>query len=175
MGERHRSPYRASRDGLPIEEAPFWALSVATALIALAIFPALVGLLDAADLYAGAWRRTALAALGVSALLVTGLATRKPWRRPRGHQLVEQRPWFVSFSTWLMTALVVPNVLQGVLVLTREGPRPDYLSSLALGLLFSAIHGAYALADRWRARSRAAAGSGVPPATRGERRREELQ
>jgi hypothetical protein len=143
------------RHGTPIEEAPPWALAILAALLWLVAFPALAGLLAAW----GAWHGQRLLVAGAAAVLaivvVAGLATRKPWRRRGPRDLHDERPLFVRFSTWLWTAVLVPNVLFGILVLTREGPPPSYASALLLGLLVSAIHGAFALAERARARRRA--------------------
>ena len=141
-------------DGMPIEEAPLWVLAIATGVFWLPIFPALVGLLDGFDLYRGHWGRAALGAGALAVALVAGLASRKPWRRPEHPSPFDERPRFVRFSTWLMTAAVVPNVLQGVLVLVRKGPRPDYFTSLAIGAIVAAVHGAYALAERWKSRKK---------------------
>ena len=94
----------------------------------------------------------ALAALVLAVVVVAGLATRKPWRRRGPRDLHDERPLFVRFSTWLWTAILVPNVLFGVLVLTHDGPPLGYETALLLGLIVSAIHGAFALADRFRRR-----------------------
>ena len=68
----------------------------------------------------------------------------------------DPRPLFVRFSTWLIVALLLPNVLFGVLVLTHDGPPLGYTAALLLGALVSAIHGVTALLarlrERWRRR-----------------------
>ena len=150
-----------SRHGTPIEEAPLWALAIFAALLWLIAFPALAGLFAAWGAWHGQRLVVALAAVGVALVVTAGLATRKPWRRRGPRDLHDERPFFVRFSGWLWTAILLPNVLFGVFVLTGEGPPPTYESALLLGLLVSAIHGAFALAARLRARRRRGAGS--PP------------
>jgi hypothetical protein len=146
-----RRPRAVRRSGgTPIEEAPLWLLPILILLVWLVAFPALVGLLDGLGGYRGQWREIALGAAVISALIVAGLAFRQPWKRGIVEGPLDNRPLFVRFSTWLLATACVPNVLQGVLVLTREGPPPDYRSSLALGLLISGCHGLLA----WLARRR---------------------
>ncbi len=145
---------RAMREvgGTPIEEAPVWALAIFTVLLWLVAFPAIVGLLAGWGYWSGAKLPAALAALALAVLIVVGLATRKPWRRPTEADLRDERPVFVRFSTWLWTAVLVPNVLFGVLVLTNEGPPLTYQHALFLGALVSVIQGTFALVDRWKRR-----------------------
>lgn len=150
------------RHGTPIEEAPRWVLAIFAALLWLVAFPALAGLLAAWGAWHGQRLAVAAAAAVLAAVVVIGLATRKPWRRRGPRDLHDERPLFVRFSTWLWTAVLVPNVLFGILVLTRDGPPPPYGAALLLGLLVSGIHGAFALADRLRSRRRAR--EGEPPA-----------
>jgi hypothetical protein len=145
---RPRSVRRAG--GTPIEEAPLWLLPILVLVIWLVAFPALIGLFDGLIGYRGQWREIALGAGAISALLVAGLALRKPWKRDVVDGPLDNRPLFVRFSTWLLATACVPNVLQGVLVLTREGPPPDFRSSLFLGLVISGCHGLLA----WLARRR---------------------
>lgn len=136
--------------GTPIEEAPFWALALFTGVLWLVVFPALVGLLNGLKLVAGGgWTLAGLAAL-VSLLLTAGLARQRPWKRPDPGDPFARPPLFVRFSSWLVTALFVPNVLYGVLVLSRGGEGLDYASAWLIGLLASAIHGAFALAAKLR-------------------------
>lgn len=143
-----------SRHGTPIEEAPLWALAVFAALLWLIAFPALAGLLAGWGAWRGQRLQVALAALALAVVVVGGLATRKPWRRRGPRDLHDERPLFVRFSTWLWTAILLPNVLFGVFVLTHDGPPLGYEAALLLGLVVSAIHGAFALADRFRRRER---------------------
>jgi membrane protease YdiL (CAAX protease family) len=151
----HQPPGRQHyRHGTPIEEAPLWALAIFAALLWLVAFPALAGLLAGWGAWHGQRLAVALAALVLSVLVVAALATRKPWRRRTAGDLHDERPLLVRFSTWLWTALLLPNVLFGVLVLTHEGPPLTYESALLLGLLVSAIHGLFALADRVKGRRR---------------------
>jgi hypothetical protein len=134
-----------------------WLLAIATVLIALPIFPALVGLATLAglaDRFQGRWWPLAPAALLVSLGLIVGLATRKPWIRQPPNRWRDSRPLFVRFSTWLWTTILFPNVLVGLLVLTRSSdepkldPRGIYLVCFAI----SAIHGAIAVVNRWRSK-----------------------
>lgn len=154
MSRRGNRPVRALRatGGTPIEEAPLWALAIFTVLLWLIAFPAVVGLLAGWGFWRGAKLPPALAALGIAVVLVVGLATRKPWRRPTAADSRDHRPLFVRFSTWLIVTLLVPNVLFGVLVLGREGPPLTYEQSLLLGALISAIHGTLAWMERLKRR-----------------------
>ena len=142
-------PVRRSAAGeIPIEQAPLWVLAIAALLLALVAYPALVGILDGFGAWHGEKLRTAVTAAVIGIVVVAGLATRKPWKRPRGTELVDQRPWFVRFSSWLWGVVLYPNVLHGILVLARKGPPPDYRTSLFVGLLLSAAQGLLAWMDR---------------------------
>jgi hypothetical protein len=143
-------PHRTT-GGTPIEEAPLWVQAILAVLLWLIFFPSLVGLLGGFHQSLGRGL-VALAAAVVAILVVAGLATRKPWRRRPPTDPADDRPLVVRFSTWLITALMLPNLLHGLLILTRPGPPPDYLAMLAIGALVSAIHGLFVLADRWRHR-----------------------
>jgi hypothetical protein len=149
--------------GTPIEEAPVWALALFAILLWLVAFPALVGLLNGFRLIAGGGWTVAAAAGAISLLMVVGLARQRRWRRPSRGEPGAAPPVFVRFSTWCITTLVVPNVLFGVLVLTRQGEGLDYLAAWLLGLIVSAIHGGFALIERVRARRRPAVGESGPP------------
>jgi hypothetical protein len=151
---------RRSQDvhGTPIEQAPPWMLAVLTVLLWLVLFPGLVGLLDAAKLLGGSLRSAAVGAAVAAVGLVAGLATRKAWRRPTPGSRVDERPLFVRFSTWLITALAVPNVVHGVMVISRAGKSLDPTGAILLGLIVSTIHGTLALVDRWKRRTRASSG-----------------
>ena len=127
-------------------------LALLTAILWLVTFPALVGLLAGWGAWRGQRGTAAAAALAIAALVVAGVASRPRWQRPREPSLHDPRPFFVRFSTWLWTAILVPNLLLGTLVLTREGPPPSYESVVVLGLLVSAIHGAFAVAERLKRR-----------------------
>jgi hypothetical protein len=140
------------RHGTPIEEAPPWALAILVALLWLVTFPALAGLLAGLGAWHGQTVVVALAALGVAVLVVVGAATRKPWRRRGPRDLHDERPLLVRFSTWLWAALLFPNFLFGVLVLTREGPPLTYVDALVLGVIVSTVHGVWAGAARLRRR-----------------------
>jgi hypothetical protein len=140
--------------GTPIEEAPLWVLGILTVVLWLVVFPALVGLLNGFRLVTGGGWTLAAAAGGISLLLVVGLAGQKRWRRPGTADAGVAAPVFVRFSTWCVTTLMVPNVLFGVLVLSRQGEGLDYLSAWLIGLMVSGIHGSFALVERLRGRER---------------------
>jgi hypothetical protein len=148
-----RSRYQ---NGIPIEEAPLWMLAILSVLLWLFFFPALVGFLDGAGLFDGNLHAAAAWAFAIVAVLVIGLATRKPWRRPKPGSRVDERPLFVRFSTWLITAVALPNIIHGVLVIGRGGESIDPLGALLLGMILSTIHGFFALLERWK-RARAGA------------------
>lgn len=155
MSRRGRPPLRrmsTGADGTPIEEAPLWILAILTGIFWLVAFPAVVGLLAGWGYWRGDKLPAAVAALVIAVLLVAGLATRKPWRRPTATDLADHRPFFVRFSTWLMVAIFLPNVLFGIVVLTHKGPPLTYEQALVLGALISAIQGVLAWLDRLRRR-----------------------
>jgi hypothetical protein len=139
--------------GTPVEEAPVWALGVLTVVVWLVVFPAGVGLLNGFELVDGGGWAIAGGSAAISLLLVAGLARQKPWRRVHFDGRAAEPPLFVRFTTWLITTLLVPNVLLGTLVLFRRGEGLDYASAWLIGLLVSAIHGGFALAERRRRRS----------------------
>lgn len=146
-------PKRSMRrvGGTPIEEAPLWALAIFTALLWLIAFPAVVGLLAGLGLWHGRLLPAALAALALAVLVTAGAATRKPWRRTPPTALHDPRPLFVRFSTWLIVALLLPNVLFGILVLSQPRPEIGYRGAAMVAMLVSAAHGAAAaLARRGR-------------------------
>lgn len=134
---------------MPIEEAPLWVLAIFTLVLWLITFPAIVGALAGWGWWRGAKLPAAGAALAIDLLLVAGLASRKRWRRPTRRDWRDERPFFVRFSTWLITTLLVPNVLFGFIVLTHEGPPLTYEQALAIGALISVVQGTLALIDRW--------------------------
>jgi hypothetical protein len=142
--------------GMPIEEAPLWALAIFAAVLWPIVFVALVGLLNGLRLVAGGGWTVAGAALAITLLLVAGLATRKRWKRPGPRNPAAQPPPFARFSAWLWATVLVPNVLFGALMLFQFHQGLGYAEAIAIGLLVSAIHGAFALAERWRRRRRGA-------------------
>jgi hypothetical protein len=148
---RHSQP---PTGGTPIEQAPLWVLVIFAAILWLVTFPALVGLLWGSGAWRGSKVPIALAALGVAVLVVVGLATRKPWRRPAATDLRDERPLFARFSTWLWTTILFPNVLFGVLVLTHEGQELSYEGALVIGAIISAVQAALAALERWKRRRR---------------------
>src|SRR5260370_20431055 len=113
------SERRSAAGEIPIEQAPLWVLAIAALLLALVAYPAFVGILDGLGAWHGEKVRTAVAAAVLGLVVVAGLATRQPWKRPRGTEPVDQRPWLVRFSTWLWGVVLYPNVLHGRLVLAR--------------------------------------------------------
>jgi len=150
MSRRRAQPVRSvfPADGTPIEEAPLWVLVILTGIFWLIAFPAVVGLLAGWGFWRGDKLPAALGALVIAVSLVVGLATRKPWRRPTATDLADHRPFLVRFSTWLMVAIFLPNVLFGILVLTHKGPPLTYEQALVLGALLSAVQGVLAWLDR---------------------------
>jgi len=139
---------------MPIERAPAWVLAILVGLVWLIAFPALVGLVNGLRPASGGGVGLAAVALALALLLVVGLARQRPWRRPRPTDLADARPPFVRFSTWVITTLLLPNVLYGAIVLFRGGEGLDYASAWGIGLIVAAIQGAFGLVDRLRARRR---------------------
>ena len=120
------------------------------------MFPALVGLLNGFELVTGGGWGVAAAAGVISLLLVVGLARQKRWERPNPRHPSAKAPLFVRLSTWFFTTLMVPNVLFGVLVLTRRGEGLDYARGVA--------HRADRLGDPRRLRAgRAATAASLAP------------
>lgn len=145
---------RAS-DGMPIEEAPIWALAILVALFALIFFPALVGLAESFGADTRGHRlEVAAGAAALALFLVVGLARQRRWRRARSPLDPDDRPIFARFPTWLWTTLLFPNVLYGLLVLTHssETERVDPRAAWIVGLGVSALQGLWALAQRRRGR-----------------------
>lgn len=149
------SPRRRLREvgGTPIEEAPPWALAILVVVLALVFFPALVGLVEA--LGADTRGRRLGIVVGAAALalfLVAGLARQRRWRRAPSSAAPDPRPLFVRFSTWLWVTLLFPNVLHGLLVLTRaaDEPRLDPRAAWLVGCVVSAVQGGWSLFERRR-------------------------
>lgn len=152
--------HRHASHGIPIEDAPLWALAILTVLLWLVSFPAVVGLLHGFGLWRGERLEPALAAGGLALAIVIGLANGRRWRRPRPGDPGERPPWFARFSTWVIGVVLYPNVLMGTLLLTRSGPPPDYATTAALGLVLSAVQGILA----WNVRRRRPAADSGPRA-----------
>lgn len=114
-------------------------LAILAVLLWLVAWPAVVGLLHGFGAWHGERLGPGLGAAALSLLVVIGLATRKPWRRPSAPTLGDSRPFFVRFSTWLWAAVLYPNVLMGAILLTRPGPPPDRRATLLLGLLLATL------------------------------------
>jgi hypothetical protein len=134
---------RAGR-GVPIEEAPRWALAIVWVLLSGIAFVALVGL--SAGLGFGArWPALLGGAAAIALLVLVGLRRQRRWRRDAPE---DRRPLFVRFSTWLWTAVLFPNVLHGALVLTDPERPPSYAASLVIGASLSALQGVLSLMAR---------------------------
>lgn len=136
---------------MPIEEAPLWARGIFVVILWLVAFPAAVGLLAVWGLWHGELLRTALLTLVLAVALVAALSARR-WKRRTRTDLHDPRPPLVRFSTWLYAAVLLPNVLFGVIVLTHRDQELDYRHAFFLGLLVSAIHAAFAGIDRLKRR-----------------------
>ena len=134
--------------GTPLEEAPWWALAIVVAVLALVAYPAVVGVLAGAGRWHGQHAVAALSALALAGALVAAVATRRPWRRSPPTPLDDPRPLAVRFSSWLIVTLLLPNVLFGLLVLAHPDPAVGYRGVALVALLVSALHGAWAAA--WR-------------------------
>jgi MFS family permease len=148
-----RRPRRLRRvGGTPVEEAPWWALAIFALLLALVAFPAVVGLLAGLGRWHGQHGAAAAGALAVALAIVAAVATRRPWRREPATPLHDPRPLAVRFSTWLITALLLPNVLFGFLVLAQPDPAVGYRSVALAAMLISAAQGAWAVTVRRRGR-----------------------
>jgi hypothetical protein len=145
----HYTPPTRPHHGTPIEQAPTWALPLVAGAVWLVTFPALVGILGTTH---GPWGGTgtlALAAGAIASLITLGLARQKPWRRPDKKELVDSRPRFVRFTTWLITVAMYPSVLHGVLVLVTGGKPWPWEASLVVGWLVAAVQG---VTTWWRTR-----------------------
>lgn len=140
-------------------------LAILTLVLALVAFPAVVGLLAGLGRWRGDLLSAALAALAVAGAIVALTATRRPWRRGPVTALHDPRPVPVRFSTWLITALLLPNVLFGMLVLAQPDPALGYRGAALVALLVSALHGGFAAAAH-RRRVRSAARPPAPPPAR---------
>jgi hypothetical protein len=75
---------RSAAGEIPIEQAPLWVLAIVALLLAVVAYPAFVGILDGLGAWHGEKLRTAVAAAVLGLGVVACLATRKPWKRPRG-------------------------------------------------------------------------------------------
>jgi formate hydrogenlyase subunit 3/multisubunit Na+/H+ antiporter MnhD subunit len=136
--------------GTPVEEAPWWALALLVLLLALVAFPAVVGLLAGLGRWHGQHGAAAAGAVALALAIVAAVATRRPWRRAPPTPLHDPRPLAVRFSTWLITALLLPNVLFGFLVLAAPRPAVGYRGAALAAAAISAVHGAWAALDRRR-------------------------
>lgn len=149
-----RRPRRLRRvGGTPVEEAPWWALAIFALLLALVAFPAVVGLLAGLGRWHGQHAAAAAGALALALAIVAAVATRRPWRRAPPTPLQDPRPLAVRFSTWLITALLLPNVLFGFLVLAVPQPAVGYRGAALAAAAISALHGAWAALERRRRRT----------------------
>jgi quinol-cytochrome oxidoreductase complex cytochrome b subunit len=140
------------RGGTPIEAAPLWALAIFWAVLTPIVFTALVGL-SSGLAFRARWPFLLAGGGAVALLIVVGLKRQRPWRRPTRGDLADERPFFARFSTWLWVTLLVPNILHGVLVLTRPEDPPSYLAALLIGAFVSVLQGGWGLLERRRTRS----------------------
>ena len=120
--------------GTPIEDAPFWILCIIAILMTAAAFPGVVGIQDAFFGWDGRW----LVSIGIAAvigiLFTSIMATRKSWRRDKP----KEKPISARIFTWVMTSLLYPFTLHGVLVMIIWPKPMDFFTSLFLGLVISA-------------------------------------
>jgi len=141
------SPTRGA-DGIPIEDAPFWVLLIATPLIGSVLFLGAVGFQDALGVWHGQWKLTALGALAAAAILVTVLARLKPWRRPKPGQ-PDTRPRVVRFASWLLGTAAFGFVLEGVLALIWADHHPGPLGVAYVMLVIAGAQGLLGWLDRF--------------------------
>lgn len=161
MPRSHARPRKGSRPvvrepsgGIPLERARLWELAIATALLWLLCFPALIGILQGLGLWHGERRLPAAGAALLAAGLVFGLSHRRPWNRTLPP---ERRPRFVRFATWLIGLVLYPNLLMGTVLLFRSGPPPDYATTAAIGLILSTVQGIFSWLEHRKERQSAAA------------------
>lgn len=139
--KRHAmSPNRSN--GIPIEEAPFWVLLIATALIAVPLCLGAVGFQDALSLWHGRWKLTALGALAASAILIAILARLKPWRRPKRGE-PDTRPRIIRFTTWLLGTVAFAFILEGVLALIWADRHPGPVGVAYVMVLIAGARGVF--------------------------------
>lgn len=121
-------------DGTPIEDAPLWVLCIFAVLITAAAFPGVVGLQDSLFGWDGRWPISLGIAVVISILFTAIMATRRSWRRDKP----KEKPTSARLFTWIMTSLLYPFTLHGILVMIMWPTRMDFFSSLYLGLVISA-------------------------------------
>jgi hypothetical protein len=120
--------------GTPIEDAPFRILCIIAILITAAAFPGVVGIQYAFFGWDGRWLVSLAIAGGIGILFTSIMATRKPWRRDKP----KEKPVSARFFTWVMSSLLYPFTLHGVLVMIIWPKPMDFFTSLFLGLVISA-------------------------------------
>jgi hypothetical protein len=138
---------RNRTDGIPIEEAPFWVLVIATPLIGAVLFLGAVGLQDALGVWHGQWKPTALGALAAAAILVATLSRLKPWRRPKPGE-PDTRPSVVRFAAWLLGTAAFGFILDGVLALIWADHRPGPEGVAYIMLVIAGARGLLAWIER---------------------------
>jgi len=138
-------------NGVPIEEAPFWILLIATPLIAVPLFLGGVGFQDALGLWHGQWKQTAIGALAASAILIATLSRLKPWRRPKPGE-PDTRPRIVRFATWLLGTAAFGFMLEGLLALIWADRHPGPLGVAYVMVLIAGARGVLGWAERAKAR-----------------------
>ncbi len=145
------SPNRA--DGIPIEEAPFWVLLIATPLIDAVLFLGAVGFQDALGAWHGQWKPTALGALASSAILIATLSRLKPWRRPKPGE-PDTRPPIVHFATWLLGTAAFAFILEGLLALIWADRHPGPVGVAYVMIVIAGARGLLGWAERVKKRDR---------------------
>ena len=135
----------SATDGTPIEDAPFWILCILVVAITLAAFPGVVGLQDSFFGWDGNW----ILSIGIAALIgilfTSIMATRKSWRRDKP----KEKPVSARIFTWVMTSLLYPFTLHGILVMIIWPKPMDFLTSLILGLVISTAQALLGWLDRF--------------------------
>ena len=130
--------------GTPIEDAPFWILCIIAIAITLAAFPGVVGFQDSFFGWDGNWLLSIGVAAAIGILFTSIMATRKSWRRDKP----KEKPISARIFTCLMTSLLYPFTLHGILVMIVWPKRMDFLTSLILGLVISAAQALLGWLDR---------------------------
>lgn len=139
-------------DGIPIEEAPFWVLLIATPLIGAVLFLGAVGFQDALGLWHGQWKPNAIGALAASAILIATLARLKPWRRPKPGE-PDTRPRIVRFASWLLGTAAFGFILEGVLALAWGDRHPGPVGVAYVMIVIAGARGVLGWVERVRDRN----------------------
>jgi hypothetical protein len=140
-------------NGIPIEEAPFWVLLIATPLIAVPLFLGGVGFQDALGVWHGQWKPTAIGALVASAILIATLSRLKPWRRPKPGE-PDTRPRIVRFATWLLGTAAFGFMLEGLLALIWGDRHPGPVGVAYVMVLIAGARGVLEWGERVKKKAR---------------------